>query len=1163
MHLKKIELKGFKSFADRTAISPVAGITCVVGPNGSGKSNITDAVRWVLGEQGAKILRGEKMEDIIFSGTGKRGSLGFAEVKLVIDNTGGSLKYDFVDIEVSRRLYRSGESEYRINGALVRLRDIRDLFADTGVGLEGYSIIGQGRIDEIIGASPMDRRLLFDEASGITAYKQKKSEAERQLKSAEGDLREVGIRFEETEKNMNFLAAEALKAERYLELSARIRDIRVSSYSKQYDEQKNALLRAEQRLGNAEADKQSALDKKNRNDEALGESESALEELVRSRKNLDRERDELLGNIRNIDTEILLNDEKIYGAEKNLRSLNQRSKGGADVLDKKARRRDELYSDLEEVGIGLAKYESIMAKKSEEAGESAARLAGLRSEISLCADVERENRERADEIRLRQAENSRAFEKIEFERADEKILNSRKEELAVREHELRELETGIELLRKTQSEIAEKLAAVEKSISEKDKEFVRTKTELSFHTENIDSFGDYEQSVKSIMNRKPEDIYGVVGGLFVTKKKYEEAIETALGRNINVLVCEKAHTAKKYIDELRNTKAGRVSFLPLEDVSDDRTFRPDGAPEGFEGMAVDLIECDPKFSRVFDVLLGSIVVATDFEAGRRLLSLGKRVVTLRGEVFIPGGIVTGGATNRSGKILSRRRIARECEDALNRLSMTIKELESERAALIERRDALKSEALEQEARFARNKLEFELFKGELERDLENMRRNKAKYESEKQRLSEESDELCASAEKTAEEIKQAVQRAAAAKSESELLEAISGDINSELVNIKIEYARLSEQQKAKAAEFERISAEIGDYESERRELSAEIGKIKDEIEGYQQTKSELSAKKADLVPEAEGRIEALAVLEAEIAEREEKNKGLAELSKEFDAEIRRIEDRLLRGRTDCIRSESEIRRIQSELLTLFEMTVEDALEKGEISVSDAPEWTAEEGKAPLTFDTIEAELIFLQSTLAQFENVSISSMDEYKIRQRQLEDVGAERDDLVKAIAATKNLIEDMSREIDSRFRQGMDKISASFSYAFTRLFGGGEARLRLVGDEGDVLSSGVEIAVQPPGKKLRSISLLSGGEKALTAIALLFSFMEQRPSPFYILDEIEAPLDDVNLVKFTDFLREYSERAQFLVITHRRSTMEVADAIFGVTMEEFGVSKVISTRLP
>ncbi len=1164
MHLKKIELKGFKSFADRTSIFPVEGITCVVGPNGSGKSNITDAVRWVLGEQGAKILRGEKMEDIIFSGTGKRGSLGFAEVKLSLDNSDGALKYGFTEIEVSRRLYRSGESEYRINGSPVRLRDIRELFADTGVGLEGYSIIGQGRIDEIIGASPMDRRLLFDEASGITAYKHKKAEAERQLKSAESDLHDISIRFEETEKSLEFLAEEAKKAERCIEIGERIKDIRIHSYSKAYAEQQSALERASKKLESCENDRSAILEQKRENEAAQSAADEELSGLRQRRKSLDRERYELLGSIRNIDTEVLLNDEKCYGIEKNLRSLIQRNKSGADTISKRTEQSLALQSEVNELGDKLLELGEYISQKTAEIGGGAAKIDALKFELEAFQNKERESQKTAEDIRQRRADADRMLEQIERENAEFADFELREKQLQVMENEFEQLESVLAELRTKQLSLLEQISASEREVSEKDKDLVRTKTELAFHSENIDSYGDYEHSVQSIMKRNPDDIYGVVGELFVTKKKYEEAIETALGRNISVLVCERASTAKKYIDELRSTKGGRVSFLPLEDIRIDREFYPGDNPEGFEGMASDLIECDPKFRSVFDVLLGSILVATDFESGRRLLRYGKRVVTLRGEVFIPGGIVTGGATNRSGRILSRRRIAQECSDRVAVLDSEILAANARLAEMREQRDAVNAKLLEREALVSKSRLKLELLRSEIEKDRNNFRANLEKYEGEKKRLLAECAALDESAAEAAVEIEQVSGRILESRLEIEALTAASGIKNNELVDIKIEHARLGEQHRAKLAELERLNAEIESFESERSELASEIAALRAELENLSTAKTELVSKREELAPIAESRISGLEELEAEIARCEEQYKALAEASGNLESELRRADDRLLRSKTDFIRAESEIRRIQSELLTFFEMTAADAVAAGggDMQPCAAPDWTASDGETPQTFDTLEAELIFLQAVASGFENVSLSSIDEYRQRQKQLEDVESEREDLMRAISATRGLIEEMSREIDSRFRQGLEKIAASFSYAFSRLFGGGEARLRLVGDGGDVLSSGVEIVVQPPGKKLRSISLLSGGEKALTAIALLFSFMEQRPSPFYILDEIEAPLDDVNLIKFTDFLREYAERAQFLVITHRRSTMEVADAIFGVTMEEFGVSKVISTKL-
>lgn len=1234
MYLKKIEVKGFKSFADRTVVKPAFGVTCVVGPNGSGKSNITDAIRWVLGEQGARVLRGEKMEDIIFSGTGKRGALGFAEVKLLIDNADGALRLGFDEIEIARRLYRSGESEYRINDSPVRLKDIRDLFADTGVGLEGYSIIGQGRIDEIVGASPQDRRLLFDEAAGVTVFKMKKTEAEKQLKAAEEDLREVSIRMEEVEKSVAVLQEEAERAEKYLVAQERVRKIKIQDYAFLYGKTRKLLERARSKAVEIEAECGGIAEERNRFSAELKAHEQQQFEDRNRLRAADHERFELAGRIRGIDTEILLSEEKRHGLEKQVRSLKQRTASGHEGHEKKIAQREELLRETEMLRTSLASREMQIKQAAEEMGEKQEKLSRLKREVQALHEQEQESRSAIKLAEARLHETERMLEELESEHADLPQIEEEQSKLDACTNRLQMQDEERTRAQETSADLDGQLLGLQRELSGAEKELVRIKAELEFHRESLASHSDYEHAVQSIMKRRPDDVLGVVGELFHVDKKYEEAIETALGRNIGILVCEKASTAKKYIDELRGNRAGRVSFLPLEDVRE--TERLELKEEGLEGVAVDLISCDPRYRSVFQVLLGGILIAGDFESGRRLLRHGKRVVTLKGEVFIPGGIVTGGATARSGKILSRRRMANECEENMRTLQSHCDELREREGALLLQRERIRLQLLDLEHASAKLRIELALMESNLEKERLLQAERSAKYERERARLTEDRRELADALDHSSERLLQTQERLLRETEEISVLEQTSDESNAQLTEAKVEEARIKEQVVAKKKETDRLTLEIEEYQSEQSGLEEEIGRLQAELGALDAGREELVRSKEALLPELERYGERLAALEERVRSAEERGRELSEIVQNLEQQQRRAEDRALKHRTECIRSESELARIQSELLGIYEIGVDEATAMDEVAVGAVPEWAladfadyavrsglqaarpedgasgrglhygrtvgidisesggaagdisarsdesakdrsssdmdsvaaaarAENQVSPAArecfFPDLAHELAFFQEQLTALSGVNLSAIDEYKSRTERLEHVAEEKKEIVRAIAITRTLIADMAREIQLRFREGLDHIAESFNYAFTRLFGGGEAKLRLIGGE-DVLTSGVEIVVQPPGKKLRSISLLSGGEKALTAIALLFAFMEQRPSPFYILDEIEAPLDDVNLIKFTEFLKEYSERAQFLVITHRRATMEMADAIFGVTMEEYGVSKVISTKL-
>ncbi len=1270
MRLSRVELKGFKSFAGRTVLEPSVGMTCVVGPNGSGKSNITDAIRWVLGEQGARVLRGEKMEDIIFSGTKKRAGLGFAEVKLSFDNADMSIPLDFETVEISRRLYRSGESEYKINDASVRLKDIRDLFQDTGLGLEGYSIIGQGRIDEIIGASAADRRLLFDEAAGVTSYKQKKVEAERKLGAAESDLSDLSIRLSESEAALSVLKEEADRAQRYLTISDRIRAIRVFEYGKKYRSARTSLERAVAQEQEATAAKQQA-EREIRDCEARVLSAAERVREVRERLKLtDSRRYDIAGEIRSLETNILLGREKKHSAERALRTFEESLEKERATAVERDTRIATLSSEVILYEQSVRELEEQTAVLSDRVGENSGALAELRQTVEQSKERNLVLGNRTAVLVQKKEENLELLASLEKEEAvhDLEAMRARVNEL---EHSVKRIE---EAERDNSEQVArakENVSDLNGRIAELDRELISANATLSFEKERAESYEDYEKSVRTLVKNKPDDLLGVVGDLFTTTKQYEVAIETALGKNINILVCEKAKTAKKYIQFLKDNKLGRASFMPLDDLGSYRDRRnteiagkagandvaenkltADGGLKsfqalqesmgqtsdsrrhieqllarhglanypGFEGVASDFVECDDRYRIVFENLLGSIVIASDFEAGRTLVRLGKRVVTLSGEVFLPTGIITGGATKRGTRILSRKRIISDLE---RKIADCQAEQQSLQKKLLEEQDALDGLKKDRTSLFERleqSRLRYSFEKSTFEKAVQEEEERKQRGLETLSRIREENQEIAEELAECRAERKNIERTLGKNTSAIAKLEKELSDKTISLTELKINHARVSEKLEASKKQYEMLQAEREQLALEHGRADAEIGVLTEQLVQLTKAEEELAAKKEQLLPMMEETNQLVKELEGRLQTLEQEHVDSNEQSKKAFEALREAEEFAMKKATETVRFEGALSLIESELMTQCEMTAEEAMNADKVEIGAVPEWAwsdperpAEDAFSPgeqvrsdgsdllgegvpslsdtgfadslereieqsssrniskytkqsenstsFEFKSLSSELKFYEEELATLSDASIHSIKEYEQRLLRQSELSREREETLRAVYAMKALIEEISEQIEQKFKLSFEKTEVAFDTAFKRLFGGGEAKLVLKEQDGSDFA-GVEIAVQPPGKKLKSLSLLSGGEKALTAIALLFAFMEQRPSPFYVLDEIEAALDDVNLVKFTDFLDEYSKSAQFLVITHRRGTMDIADAVFGVTMEEYGVSKVISTKL-
>lgn len=1177
MYLKQVEMRGFKSFADKTVVTFKEGVTCVVGPNGSGKSNITDAVRWVLGEQRVKTLRGNKMEDVIFNGTKHRKSLGLAEVKLTFDNSNQFFPLEYDEISIVRRVYRSGDSEYLINQMPCRLKDVRELFMDTGIGREGYSIIGQGRIDEILSNNKEERRLLFEEAAGIIKYKSRKLESERKLKSTTENLLRIQDIISEIEDRVEPLKMESERAKKYIEITEALKSIELNFYAKRYLECEQGLLdllgqmrefedqlkAIEERqndlkleyndkdrqmmLLNREIRDLEALYHERLNDESktIGEKDLLLEKKANTRGNISRieaeieelevEKDKIARTIERLNDEKAVSIDDLTVCNAALVTLSNELEAAKDALEGKKAENDSSRKEV------IDRLNAIELKKQEN--ETLHRMSNALDEklLQIQENIDRHN------ALIEQTHNDKAL-----------VL----EQLAAMNHEKAELNR----------QSAEAIAFLEynkKAHSELLKQYEQTKhiysqsqTELKLLKTLEEEYDGYDKGVKDILTSLEDQsgIIGIVASLIEVPKKYEVAIEVALGRAIQNIVCERISDAKRSIEFLRKNDLGRVTFLPLENL-DDKGQQGDQMVEvskesGFIGIAKDLIKIEKRYKKLAEFLLGRILIVEDFETASRMIkikNLKYKVITLDGDVLVPGGAISGGSfKSKVSNILSRKRRIVELTENIGRHEREIAEhsvsLNQFGITISEHEELLKT------IRSSLDRISLEIVRLEHQSDnhtqlVDASKDANDKYEADFLTLKAESD---ASKEKMIEN-NHFIETASTFVSR---VESSLSEVNQEIIELELKVVDMTETfnvNKMKVASTEQalsfknreISRVEEDFESIRQKIDirkkqivdfgdhAEIFEdhIKTLIEKIEQIRLEISECKEAIAAKSaikQGEYKALDGITREIAtltqKHEEAKDGLHKL------DVKKV------------KLEVEKDTVTAELWEKYEISIAEALQVETVPYQ-------------------KSEMKQLRFDLKMLGTVNINAIKEYEEVSTRFTFLSEQKNDLLDAVKQLEKIIVGLEKKMIVMFKENFDIINNHFKGTFKALFNGGDAELMLA-DYDDILDCDIEIIAQPPGKKLQSINLLSGGEKALTAIALLFAILSTKPTPFCILDEIEAALDDVNVFRFADFIRDYAKHSQFVIITHRKGTMEIADTLYGVTMEEYGISKVLSVRL-
>ena len=1180
MYLKALEIQGFKSFPDKTVLNFGEDITAIVGPNGSGKSNVSDAIRWVMGEQSSKSLRGAKMEDVIFGGTEKRSQMGFAQVTLVLDNTEHIFpRMEESEVAVTRRYYRSGESEYYINKQSVRLRDVNELFMDTGMGREGYSIVGQGKIDEILSVKSADRREIFEEAAGISKFRHRKEETERKLERTEENLVRINDKIAELELQVGPLRSQAEKAKKYLILRDELRTLEISVWLENLDKIKTDSIKlntdyalAQQELERANA----ALDELYAASEQFAEKAHAndmeQERLRTECAELDAKRSEEDAAVAVLRTGIEHNRASIERVENDLRDQSGRAESLTAQIAAKHARIEELAAQAAELEEELRAFLAQAEELARTAGEAGSEVEALRAREALAASDAADCRADMSAINAGLAELSerRTALEAESESVDGQLTEKRRAASASR----RALEEAQEEADAVRNIISGHTLKMEGRV--KREETARQKSiDLTMEKNNLDSrihllsemekeYEGFNKAVRLIMQAAEKNtlrgVHGPVANLMTTDKRYAVAIEIALGAGMQNVVVDREEDAKSAINFLKQRDGGRATFLPLTAIRGD-VLREAGVEReyGYVGVASQLVQFDKRYAEIFNNLLGRTVVVEDMDCGiaiARKYSNRFRIVTLDGQVLNRGGSMTGGSVSRSAGILSR--------------ANELKELTARREALTEKLDAALREA--DEAKRDLNAAQYELDvareqqrgaedavlrltgeKKQYDMLLESLRTRESDIAAELESITARTEELKKAAAAREEEIKKHEAEAARCRAESEEKLAGQNELQRDSAHLGDEIAARKSTLAGFTAERETTERALGDLETLAQQMRGDedgrralIEDYRAKIKAAEEEIAQHDAVTASLRADAEKR-------RAELAE-------LAEAKLALEGE-RSANDRRYRECNELLsQTQAAAGRLEQKRVTaaMEEKQILDKLwESYELSHSAAQEQRIELESVPKASRRINE----LKREINGLGNVNVGAIEEFDRVNTRYTYLTGQRDDVEKAKEELLGVIENITSEMTVIFKEQFALIRESFQETFLELFGGGKATLELE-DENAVLDCGIEIKVQPPGKALKTLSLLSGGEKAFVAIALYFAILKVHPTPFCVMDEIEAALDEPNVIRVAHYMRRICDKTQFIVITHRRGTMEAADVLYGVTMQERGVSKVLTINM-
>ena len=1179
MYLKSLELQGFKSFPDKTLIRFGDDITAIVGPNGSGKSNISDAILWVMGEQSTKTLRGAKMEDVIFGGTQKRAAVGFAEATLTLDNTDRALAYDADEVMVTRRFYRSGDSEYYINKQSSRLRDIHEMFMDTGLGREGYSNIGQGRIDEILSLKSADRREIFEEAAGISKYRHRKEETERKLLHTEDNLLRIGDKVSELELQLEPLKQQSEKAKKYLELKDELRGVEVAVWMEQLKKLSADAKKAEEDFASASFVLQQAhddLDKLYRHAEELGEALRVRDgelETIRIKSNMvSATRQQMEGQMAVLQGNLRNNEENIHRIEEELQGQDDRSGGIVAQIQQTqtrieeidallAEKRRELETLQQQLTAMTANAQGLTKQYLELRGKEsslAADIAGRQADVRGLEDSMLQTRERLEQLNTDLASGAARRHEAELNlEASRRELRKAQEDVTAANNTI----SGYALRQKNRLQRRDALAEQLREMTAK-LDSVAAKTRVFRAMER--DFESYQKSVKMVMQEAQRGtlrgIHGPVSRLVRTEDEYTVAIEIALGAAMQQIIVESESDGKAAIGYLKRTGGGRATFLPMNTIQG-RSLQESGLEScrGFVGIASELVSCEDQYRGIVENLLGRTVIASDLDAAIRMAQKYKnrfKIVTLDGQVMNPGGSMTGGSTNKEAGILSRANELQKLTEQETRLQ----------------RDKAVAEAELQEAQRLCDQVEFQMAAArdqlrEAEDQVLRLQGQEKQHEILVQAISD--------AEQSARREKDALDTRD--RSDRERYAAQQAKIQvytQQLTETRQQLTALEGSQTEASELTARITGQMTDLKTAEAALDAEAATAKAHIEDLMNLRSSMEGDREKKIALMESIRLDCARLTAEIEDlklrQQENDTDAAKMDRQLKDKLKEraeAEAGKTRSEREAQEKSKDILNMERACALLEQKKVTTAMEERQIidklweSYSLTPGTAAEHAGEIESIASGSRRIGELKRKIGGLGTPNLGAIEEYARVNERYTYLAAQRDDVLNSKRELESIIRDITKEMTSIFVTEFKKIDHYFGQVFEEMFGGGKGQL-ILEDPENPLTCGIEIRVQPPGKQVKTITLLSGGEKAFVATALYFAILKVRPTPFCLLDEIDAALDDRNVERFAKYLRSLSRQTQFIVITHRRGTMEASDVLYGVTMQEQGISKLLRLDL-
>ena len=1180
MYLKRLELQGFKSFADKTVLEFRPGITSVIGPNGSGKSNISDSIRWILGEQSMKSLRGNKSLDIIFAGTQNRKSLGFAEGSLVFDNTDGALPIEYTEVTVTRKIYRTGETGYYINKVPCRLKDVLELFMDTGIGKDGYSIIGQGKIDEILSNKSEDRRNIFEEAAGIVKYRTRKQEAEKKLERTKLNLLRINDILSEIETNIEPLKISSEKAKKYLNLREELKNIEIGLFIYNIEKYKQSLeeiVKDEEIYNNQCEEEQKNLDRIKALKEELKNNIDNITTQIEEMSNLgfesQKEIEMLNSDINVAKTRITNNNENTQRYTKEIEETTEKLRELQEEIEQKQQKKDSLKQNKE-------KYEKELKEKEEELQKITEKLSSKELEIEEHKQKVEENTDKKYELQSQintQNVNYDNYEKREKQIQNEIMTNIseldnirfNKEEISKEFYEIEskrnKIVKNLEEINSKKEEADKKIKLYDSNIQAYQSEMRIKESRLKFLIETEKEKEGYVKSVKNLLldcekvKELGKGMNGVLANIIEVPEQYQTAIEMCLGMSLQNIVTDTEEDAKRLVEHLRKNNLGRASFLPISSVHGKKLDKIKGNNQGVIGIASDLIKYNKKYEQIITNLLGRTVIVDNMENAIKVAKQNGytfRIITIEGDVINPSGAITGGSVaKKTVNILGRGREIEKLQKDIQNLKTKIEKQENEKEEyqnsienIFEEVTLLEKELQEIDITYATEKQKVL----SIDENIEKVEKRINKLKEEKETIKQEKETSIKIKEETQKEIETLTEETEKLTSIIQEFANINkdnqkyvDDLNFDITNLKISVSSFDESETSLQELQERILQDIENSKQSIKNKESQIEEIKQDNfnleKSIEEIKQKIESIKED-VKNSGSKIEELK------QERIAKNEKLAKQEDKINEKFKIIEDlkaQIVKIDVRKTKTEEDINSIINKMWEEYELTPNNV----------------QEYKKPDNVQLTQKKVNELRKELRELGSVNVDSIEEYKNLKERYDFMCEQRVDLEDTMAKLRKIITDMTQTMKEQFKTQFALINKNFAEVFKELFGGGNASLKLE-DENNILECGIDINVQPPGKKLQNMMLLSGGEKAFTAIALLFAILKINPAPFCVLDEIEAALDDVNVYRFADYLKKFSQNTQFLVITHRKGTMEAADTVYGVTMEENGISKLLSMKL-